>query len=277
MAEDCGHIFCDLCISCWYENNDNCPVCKGHLNPVKNKWIETNIINQFKYHCLHQGCTYVCDVGDNCHGITTHDKVCEFKTIKCICNEEIVQGKLEQHKLETCPLQSIKCELCSHMIERKLMADHLVGGFDDPEYCKGYVKCKNGCDSIIKTNDIQHHAYLCFHRLTSCGKCNNLVKFKDYDAHEDNIDCLKYQRDALNDRIKQSNSQVFQLKSENEQLRFKVTGLQNNEIYLLDKIRLMESSSKRSLSKKSSSKKINVKKKSSKKKTGRRSPVYYNY
>jgi hypothetical protein len=220
MSDDCGHTFCEVCITNWKQKKNECPTCRSEITIVKNKWMETNIINQLKYNCL--DCNYICDVGDKCSGIIAHNSKCEFKLVKCVCGFESLHEELVKHKIESCQEESITCNLCSSMVKRKSMKNHLVNNVGSGQYCESFIQCFFGCKEIMKISDMFDHKSKCLSRLINCEVCNKEIKFKNKCLHIETAECLKVKNGKMQNTIIELNNRINFLEDTVNKLKKKV-------------------------------------------------------
>ncbi|KAF2074536.1 hypothetical protein CYY_004163 [Polysphondylium violaceum] len=192
------------CFDCWSKSLDIDGVCPQCKQPVKKDSLVRNRFYEASLFKLHVNCPlslqYSIDGGFS-HAIKECDKMtlselmdkhiykCQYRKVKCVCDQEIYFINLEQHYLQ-CPKTIFICEHCKSEYNREDNDEHLSSCPDMK------VPCSNGCNVDVKRSE------LLYHLSQDCNKTMISCPLKDVGCQD------SFQRDELCSHLKLYNSHL---------------------------------------------------------------------
>src|SRR5690606_13220864 len=116
VTTECGHPFCESCITKWItEIRNECPSCRRqNPMPKKPEHLLERMFFSKQVKCLHfsKGCAYQGQLKDMLKSHITNK--CEFEVIPCL--NEGYDVKCERREMQShlneCKFRSIKCQVC---------------------------------------------------------------------------------------------------------------------------------------------------------------------
>ncbi len=123
MASDCGHSYCQLCITRsahFFQNK--CPSCRTITTQLAPDFKSRMIINGKPIRCKYEGCLFK----DAVSRIFQHEFICEYQLVSCKdCKEMVCQKDMGLHLSETCEYRKIECTYCEEPIPFLFMDKHI--------------------------------------------------------------------------------------------------------------------------------------------------------
>jgi hypothetical protein len=135
---NCQHRFCNECLQTWRKNKSTCPICRLTINQIIPDIKSKRQIQELEVVCRRKnlGCSAAGVVGHKETGFfSTHEKVCEWKLVRCVCSRQIFRKDIKSHLLEHEDHQVCPCAFSSfgcHAQEMKMnIPSHLINSAND--------------------------------------------------------------------------------------------------------------------------------------------------
>jgi hypothetical protein len=163
MCKKCETCFCLDCIETWKKKSNICPM---RCNPMELMNIDKTILKQqldkLRLSCgnYNMGCLAKLLVKE----VPLHEKICEYKGIKCDkCEETIPAIGLLIHLYESCKKNVVNCFICNMSLNLGTVLSHIE-------------KCEIGssmCAVCIqpRAENIELHSKVCSLKLINCQIC----------------------------------------------------------------------------------------------------------
>ena len=157
----CGNIYCRNCIERVKQYNRPCPTCNSvDFNVFPDKKLQRSL-NDFKVCCINKkaGCVWVDELGQLMKHINFHpdkDRLlegCQFADIECeFCEEAFHRREIEKHMREQCPKRPASCPHCENYESYfSDVANHV-------DVCpRVSISCPNECGVFIERQYLDHH------------------------------------------------------------------------------------------------------------------------
>jgi len=185
IVDDCGHVFCQDCLSQYLKFSSICPISQ---TPLKNKQTYaikfiSNILDKQLVYCKKRknGCQWVGKLAELEHHLKED---CLKNTIKCKnpgCEQEVLREDEDNHN-RLCEFKQIPCKDCNIPIIAREQEQH-------SKVClKCKIECPQGCGEVVEREALDNHLQnLCENTIVKClyhsQGCNEKIKKKDMSKH----------------------------------------------------------------------------------------------
>lgn len=121
----CGHYACRECLT---ESNKKRVLCQKCYKPLacsveEDAGVATDVLDALAK--LSFRCTLGCDQIIGMSQLKSHcTKECQYRLVKCVCNEEVKVRDFDSHYLTDCPCTLIECTVCKAAVPKRDMSAH---------------------------------------------------------------------------------------------------------------------------------------------------------
>ena len=165
---DCGHRFCDSCLSPVSRNAEVwCPICGTQLKTSEiypDNMAKREILG-LQVRCCEE--ELGCDWQGKLREVEDHKGTCNFGIETCPngCGERLMRGGMKKHMEDWCLRRIVECPICFGTLEYCLLSDH-------QERCDHYlVQCIYECGALIPRATMSLHVSLEGTCTRSCLSC----------------------------------------------------------------------------------------------------------
>jgi hypothetical protein len=169
MCKKCETCFCQDCIDNWKKKSNICPM---RCNPMELITIDKTILKQqldkIRLPCTNYklGCLSKLLIKE----VQTHEKICEYKGIKCDkCGETVPMIGLLYHLYESCKKNTVNCFICNTAINLNNFLSHIQNFEVQLNMCKICVQPLGG--NSDSADLLSLHGKTCSLKLINCQKC----------------------------------------------------------------------------------------------------------
>jgi len=163
MCKKCETCFCQDCIETWKKKSNICPM---RCNPMEliniDKTILKHQLDKLRLACgnYNMGCLAKLLVKD----ISAHEKLCEYKGIKCDkCQETIPAIGLLMHLYESCKSNVVNCFICNSSVNLAHVLSHLGKCDIESSICAVCIQ------PIAENTEL--HWKVCSLKVINCQNC----------------------------------------------------------------------------------------------------------
>lgn len=117
---DCGHTFCQSCITSAVRNDARCPMCRADFYDIRPALLVRQWIKKLPVKCTD------CDWTGPQANLKAHCLKCPNKLRPCDrCLQEVKGMDMERHQKESCPCQDAICGYCKLVQRRNELSFHM--------------------------------------------------------------------------------------------------------------------------------------------------------
>lgn len=164
MCRKCETCFCQDCIDNWKQRSNICPL---RCDPIELMNIDKTILKQqldkVRLPCINHklGCLNKLLIKE----VQTHEKICEYRGVKCEkCQETVPKIGILYHLYESCKKNTVNCFICNNALNLNNFLEHIQNCDVDSSICKICVQPFKDCT-------IELHSKVCRLKLINCQKC----------------------------------------------------------------------------------------------------------
>jgi len=189
---ECGHYFCNECITAWLQVNSSCPLCRKEVSQISivEDFLVSAIVEGMKFRCPNRNAFELCPWTGTRGQLQTHWETCELQMVVCItngsrCSWKGTKGESKQHYSE-CKCFLILCNNerrgCTWQGNPDQMENHLISCPFEVIFC---VNRKLGCPmGNQRALYPDYHDKNCLYRSVSCKLgCNWIGLQKQFERH----------------------------------------------------------------------------------------------
>ena len=234
-------IICNSCYKRLLNENENTLFLKDYFLDKQNSIITKQIISNYTVSCLNSNCNWEGKLLQ----LKNHlEKECNYQKIKCSeCKLTLLRKDLNSHLFKCNYDKNIKkiCKFCNEEIKNGKIEEHF-------EKCpEMFEDCDKNCGKKMKRKDLSNHKLVCPENIIKCQYwnygCKKLIKRKYKEDHE-KLEIYNHYNlinDALNNNI--DNNQKKEILNIINKLEEEIIKKWNNEKFF-EKIRKDEKKEK---------------------------------
>lgn len=252
MVDCCGYSFCHTCINIVQQSERPCPLCNEQFTSYPDKRL-CRILKGMKVYCAHAeaGCDWQGELGVLAEhlnldpSIDTKTTGCIYSKVPCdYCGSLMERRNISHHHLEDCQQRPYSCDYCCDYYStcENVTVNHWLVCPSRP------ISCPNECGVYPEKKNLQRHlSEQCEMAVIKCHfygvGCEVTVERRSMQTHLENnvMTHLSLQSQfygnrfvQLEGKIKDCESEIFELKKENALLKSRVQLFQEDKNLAVD-------------------------------------------